>query len=204
MGVRQNISARRRHEGVSRILAPCLLPIWVFVLSACAIAPKPALIARDAASLQSWQARGRMAVAGVSTGGSGSFIWTQTGRSADVRLRGPVGIGSLHLTIGDSSLEIDTGESAPLRAEQAQAELAARLGAEVPAQALRYWLVGLAAPGNHEWSRENGEAILLQDDWRIDYQRYITTDGVRLPAKLVAVSGLAKVRIVVDRWSIIK
>jgi outer membrane biogenesis lipoprotein LolB len=65
-------------------------------------------------------------------------------------------------------------------------------------------LVGVAAPGEHQWSSVTDTATLTQQDWRIDYQRYGVTDGVRLPLKLVAVSGPAKVRIVIDRWKVVR
>jgi hypothetical protein len=47
---------------------------------------------------------------------------------------------------------------------------------------------------------------LLQDDWRIEYQRFAINEGVRLPMKWVASSSTAgvivKVRVVIDRWHV--
>jgi outer membrane lipoprotein LolB len=177
--------------------------LWTLVvtamLSACATAPKTDIPAREPGQLQYWQASGRMAVSGVNGGGSGSFSWQQRGSEADVQLRGPIGIGSLKLLISDDALRIDTGEQV-LEAGEAQAELTARLGAEVPVQALRYWLIGQAAPGEHAWLQTGDTATLEQNAWRIDYQKYGASEGVRVPTKFVASSGPAKVRIVIDRW----
>jgi outer membrane lipoprotein LolB len=171
------------------------------MLSACVVtSPSVESPTRNAFDLQNWQANGRMAVAGANGGGSGSFTWRQTGNEAVVQLRGPIGIGSLRLLIDDQTLRIDTGDGKMLEAEAAQAELAARLGAEIPTQSLRYWLLGQPAPGEHTLVQSNETAILEQSNWRVDYQRYAVTDGVRLPSKWVAVSGPAKVRIIVDRW----
>ena len=46
----------------------------------------------------------------------------------------------------------------------------------VPAGNLRYWMLGVAAPGEHRWHEQNeaGVVTLEQDGWRIDYQRYST------------------------------
>jgi outer membrane lipoprotein LolB len=159
---------------------------------------------RDAATLIEWQASGRIAVAGASTGGSGSFTWSQQGAQAQIQMRGPIGIGSLRLTLSDQLMRIETADGQTLEADDAQSELTARLGAQVPARDLRYWLVGLAAPGEHQWSNAADTATLTQQDWRIDYQRFGVTAGVRLPLKLVAVNGPAKVRIVIDRWKIVR
>ena len=117
-------------------------------------------------------------------------------------MRGPVGIGSLRLAVSDQSLRIETADGQTLEADEAQAELTARLGAFVPARDLRYWLIGVAAPGDHQWTAD--ATILMQQDWRIEYQRFGVTDGVRLPLKLVAVSGPAKVRILIDRWKVVR
>jgi outer membrane lipoprotein LolB len=173
------------------------------MVTGCTLAPRiPETPTRDAASLTEWQASGRIAVAGASTGGSGSFTWSQQGAQAQIHMRGPVGIGSLRLTLSDQVMRIETADGQTFEADEAQSELTARLGAYVPARDLRYWLVGVAAPGDHQWSTAADTATLTQQEWRIDYQRYGVTDGVRLPLKLVAVSGPAKVRIVIDRWKV--
>jgi outer membrane lipoprotein LolB len=182
---------------LSYFRAPIL--ILVAALAGCATSPKQTAPTREPGQLQYWQASGRLAVSGANGGGSGSFIWQQRGSEADVQLRGPIGIGSLKLLISDDALRIDTGEQV-LEAGEAQAELTARLGADVPTQALRYWLIGQAAPGEHTWVQNGESAILDQNAWRIDYQKYGATDGVRVPTKFVATSGPAKVRIVIDRW----
>jgi len=170
------------------------------VVSGCVTAPAP-IATRDAGSLQNWQVAGRMAVAGASGGGSGSFTWQQKGSASVVQLRGPLGVGSLQLTLDDQVLRIETGEQT-FEAEAAAAELAVRLGASVPTHALRYWLLGLPAPGEHVAMSAGDTATLEQDRWRIDFQHFAVTDGVRLPMKWVAANGPAKVRVVIDKWQV--
>jgi outer membrane lipoprotein LolB len=185
---------------VSRVVSRVSIIVVVAALAGCVTAPKPDIPARDPSLLQNWQANGRMAVAGANGGGSGSFTWQQTGSTAVVQLRGPIGIGSLRLLIDDQALRIDIGDGQILESAAAESELASRLGAVVPAQSLRYWLLGLPAPGEHAWLQTGDTAALEQNAWRIDYQKYAVSEGVRLPAKFVAVSGPAKVRILIDRW----
>ena len=83
-------------------------------------------------------------------------------------------------------------------------ELETRLGASVPAGNLRYWMLGLAAPGEHEWHEPGSDGVvtLQQGGWRIDYQRYSTEPGARVPVRMSASNGEARVRIVVDRWQL--
>jgi len=189
----------------SRLILPC---IALALLSGCAgvgrvpEVPLPA----DLNDLERWQAQGRLGVSGPETGGSGSFEWLQRGDRAEIQIRGPVGVGSVRLELrGDGlkpDLRLQTSDGRTLESQAAWDELEARLGAAVPAGQLRYWMLGLAAPGAHEWieGHEEGVMTLEQNGWRIDYQRFSTDPGARVPVKIKAASGDARVRIVVDRW----
>lgn len=156
--------------------------------------------------LDRWQARGRLGVSGPESGGSGSFDWQQRGDRTEVQIRGPVGIGSVRLQLrgnsSDPELKLETSDGRKLESQAAWNELQARLGARVPAASLRYWILGLAAPGEHRWHEQSADGVvtLEQDGWRIDYQRYSTEPGARVPIKMNASNGEARVRIVVDRW----
>jgi outer membrane lipoprotein LolB len=181
----------------------------LLICAGCAVAPKqpagvPANV--DLARLETWQARGRLGVSGPETGGSGSFDWQQRGDRTDLQIRGPVGVGSVRLQLrgdpGHPDLKLETGNGRTLESDDAWNELEARLGASVPAGNLRYWILGLAAPGEHVWHEPSSDGIvtLEQGGWRIDYQRYSTEPGARVPVKMSASNGAARVRIVVDRW----
>jgi outer membrane lipoprotein LolB len=161
----------------------------------------------DIQQVSHWQAHGRLGVSGAGSGGSGSFAWEQNKDRANVQIRGPVGIGSVRLQMNGSSatpdLRLETGDGQVFQADTAWTELEARLGAPVPAGKLRYWMLGLPAPGEHEWIADPASEmpILEQDGWRIEYQ-YSDEFGARLPRRIRAASGDARVRIVVDRWSL--
>ena len=108
---------------------------------------------------------------------------------------------------GDPSspeLKLETADGRKLESTAAWDELEARLGAAVPAGNLRFWMLGLAAPGEHQWheATSDGVVTLEQDGWRIDYQRYSTEPGARVPVKMSASNGEARVRIVIDRWQL--
>ncbi|HEX2492649.1 MAG TPA: lipoprotein insertase outer membrane protein LolB [Steroidobacter sp.] len=184
-----------------------LLLVALTLASGCAgVAVRPQPLPQDLAQLDRWQAIGRIGVSGPEAGGSGSFEWSQRGERAQVQIRGPVGVGGVHLEFGGDGpkpdLHLQTSDGQSLQSDAAWSELEARLGADVPAGQLRYWLLGLAAPGEHRWlqSPDGEHATLEQGGWRIDYQRYSSEPGLRVPVRLRAVSGEARVRIVVDRW----
>jgi outer membrane lipoprotein LolB len=190
-----------------QIAFPVLLTLAL--LGGCAVTPPaPVPIPANLHDLDRWQASGRLGVSGPESGGSGSFSWEQRGDHADVQIRGPVGVGSVRLQVhGDAArpqLRVETSDGRKLQSEAAWNELEARLGAPVPAGNLRYWMLGLAAPGEHHWSEPapDGSVTLEQGGWRIDYQRYSTDAGARVPVRFRASNGDARVRVVVDRWQL--
>ena len=90
-----------------------------------------------------------------------------------------------------------------LDAEAAQAGLQARLGADLPWGHLRYWMLGLAAPGDAA-VQESGAApwrVIEQAGWRLAYESFAAVQGVNLPKRFSAERGTVKVRVIVDRWS---
>lgn len=189
---------------------PCICLLAMAVLAGCAGAPTRTSVPvpQDLAELDRWQARGRLGVSGPVSGGSGSFDWQQRGDRTDLQIRGPVGVGSVRLQLqgeaADPSIRLETSDGQKLESDSAWNELEARLGAPVPAGSLRYWMLGLPAPGEHRWitQNEDGAATLEQNGWRIDFQRYSTEPGARVPVRMQATNGGARVRIVVDRWQL--
>jgi outer membrane lipoprotein LolB len=82
-------------------------------------------------------------------------------------------------------------------------QLQDRLGFTLPIDQLRFWLLGVPDPGAaFELKRNDQERAsqLIQDDWTIDYDRYMPVDGDVLPAHLVLNREGARVRIVADHW----
>lgn len=182
------------------------LPFLAFaaaLLAGCATVPRiegPAQ-ATDLATLENWSASGRIAVAAAGSGGSGSFEWQQQGERSDVRIQGPVGIGGLNLQLEGDRVRLEASDGRRLEADAAWTELERRLGVAVPARNLRYWLLGIPAPGEFAWLPvEPPLATLEQAAWRIAYERFGDSSGTRLPTRLTATSGDSRVRLIVDRW----
>jgi outer membrane lipoprotein LolB len=145
-------------------------------------------------------------VSGTENGGSGSFDWQQQRDVSDVAIHGPIGIGSVNLKLrGDAAhprVELRSSNGQSFEGDAAWRELEARLGAPVPAGYLRYWMLGVPAPGEHQWLARDpqGSATLEQSGWQIEYQQYSDDPGARVPVRIRALNGAARVRIVVDQW----
>lgn len=171
-------------------------------LAACVTQPQRitgATQARAASELQLWTASGRIGVSGVEQGGSGGFTWVQQNDMSNLQLRGPVGVGSLAINMRGTQLSMQASDGTEYDAERALSELEVRLGAPVPIAQLRYWLVGLAAPGTHRWT-DASSSVLEQDGWHISYSDWLQRDALRLPGKVILTRESLRIVIVVQAW----
>jgi outer membrane lipoprotein LolB len=175
-------------------------------LGGCVAAPRApdGTAAPDPAALHQWTAAGRMAVAAGEEGGNGSFTWQQDEATTRLDLRGPLGAGGVRLVMAPESLSLTDGSGRVLDSAAARAELQARLGTDLPWGQLRYWMLGLAAPGEAAAVQESGAApwrVSEQSDWRLAYDSFVTVRGVSLPQRFSAQRGAVRLRVVVDSWS---
>lgn len=180
--------------------------IAMLALAGCAAAPRapdPAA-APDPASLRQWTASGRMAIAAGSEGGSGSFTWQQDDATTRLDLRGPLGAGAVRLTIAPGFLTLADGSGRVLDAGAAEADLRARLGADLPWTSLRYWMLGVADPGSEAAVQDADNVpwrVIEQGGWRLSYEAFRAEQGLELPQRFSAERAPVRVRVVVDRWA---
>jgi outer membrane lipoprotein LolB len=178
-------------------------------LGACATtrrAPVPAASAWEQRvavlqKLASWQLDGRAAVALGTQGWQATLNWRQRENTAEVHLSGPFGIGALVLKRTPDGISMN---GAP-PSDAVLAQLQERLGFDLPIDRLRYWLLGVPDPSAAFDLKRNDQdraSQLTQDQWSIDYDRYMPVDGDVLPAHLVLTHEGVRVRIAVDRWDL--
>lgn len=179
--------------------------VAALALAGCAGAPRaPEVGARpDPGEFSRWSASGRMAIAANGEGGNGSFAWAQDGGTTRLDLRGPLGAGAVRLVVTPDSLSLSDGDGRVLDAEAARADLQARLGADLPWSYLRYWMLGLPAPGEPATVLDASAApwrVIEQSGWRLTYDSFADVRGVSLPQRFSAERPSVRVRVVVDRW----
>ncbi len=168
-------------------------------------APAPAAVGweqrvAELHGLASWQLDGRAAVAVGTQGWQATLNWRQRGDAAEVHLSGPFGVGALVLKRTPDGVSLN--DAPPSDAVLAQ--LQERLGFELPIDRLRFWLLGVPDPtAAFALTRNDQDRALqlVQGDWTIDYDRYMSADGQLMPAHLVMSREGVRVRIAVDRWN---
>lgn len=190
------------------------LVLAVGVLTGCAGVPPLAPVsdpeaawARHEARLQNvndWHLTGRLALRTENEGWHASLDWQQQDDGYLMRLRAPLGSGSLQLQ-GDAGwvvLRTSNGEEAV--STDPEGLLLQQLGWQVPVSNLRYWVRGLPAPGaaSRKLDEHGHLARLWQNGWEIEFLDYGQVGAVYLPGRVFARFGDAEVRLVVGNWDL--
>lgn len=151
---------------------------------------------------------GRAAVPQI---GSPKLSWRQSGEESQLRLGSPlVGAGNLTLVYSPATLRVASSRGDEFEGADAARFLNEQLGFMPPFEALRYWVLGLAAPGESPSGRltdSTGRITeMMQLGWRVRYDRWTgiaTPDGeVRLPARMSATRADLRLTVVVDSWKL--
>jgi outer membrane lipoprotein LolB len=191
---------------IPRIAAAAVL---VFA-SGCAALPPPAPAddwpLRRAAlqTLDRWTFDGRIAVAAGEDGFSGGIEWTQAGERADIAFSGPLGGKSFEVQVEGERLTL-RGDGESYSDDEARTIIAQRFGAGgmPPVGEMRYWLVGVPAPGTpHQETLADDRrlASLTQSGWQVRYDRYQSAGSHSLPARMEMTTQGLRLRIVVSDW----
>lgn len=192
----------------ARVAAATVLSL----LAGCATLPPPAAEAdwpaRRAAlqALPVWTLDGRIAVAAGEDGFSGGLHWAQTRDRADIAVSGPMGGKGLAIRVegGRAAVLVD-GE--PLAQAESESLLARHFGAghALPVAEMRYWFVGVPAPGitaEETLGEDRRLASLAQSGWRIRYDRYQGVGALSLPARLEMTREGLRLRVVASGWQL--
>jgi len=175
------------------------------------VAPPLSAQARQDAltSLSRFSFDGRAAISLGDRGTQASLSWAQQGGDSRLRLSGPFGAGAMRVTLEDGELSLANSRGEHLSGAAADTALAAQLGFTPPFGALRYWLLGIAAPGEEAIEDRDAEgrlARLTQLGWQVDYQEYrpqASAQGqLAMPRRLRATRDDLDLRLVIDRWTI--
>lgn len=201
---------------MTRLAGPRAQPILLIallLLSACQTVRPPAAARgwpeRRAAlqALDHYEFNGRVAVTGGGRGVSAGLQWQQRGRSAEVTLRAPLGLGGAEVHFDDRTISYRFNDSEPVQGDLAVDALNGLLGFDPPLSSLRYWLVGTDDPSQPETHVLDDQARLMslqQGQWRVEYEDYqerLPSAGlVSLPQRLTLSRDALRVRIAIQDW----
>jgi outer membrane lipoprotein LolB len=146
---------------------------------------------------------GRVAVAAQGQGFSASLRYQQEPKRSNLALDGPLGIGGLRVEIEDADITIATSRGDKLDGDAARGELERRLGFQLPLVELRWWLLGLPAPGESSINQDAGSGEIrdfTQNGWHVSINSRAAGLGFALPQRLTAERDGARLKLFVENW----
>jgi outer membrane lipoprotein LolB len=183
------------------------------LLGGCRTAPPKAVIGPGADApwneqragleiLDRYGLNGRVAVAANGQGFSATLRYAQRASNSQLSLDGPLGIGGLRLELSGDELEVATSRGEKLDGVEARAELERRLGFELPLNELRWWLLGIPAPGEAAVNAADSGEIsdFTQHGWRVSINSRAPGLGFSLPQRLTAEREGARLKLLVQSW----
>lgn len=147
---------------------------------------------------------GRIAISDGKEGGSGRFEWQQRGSAYSLRFTVPISAQNWRLEVRPGQAVLIESNGAVRIANSAEELLERELGWRLPAAALRFWVLGMRAPGAESELEfgANGQLLSLQQSgWQIRYIERELDQDPPLPSKLFARSGDHQVRMTIRRWN---
>lgn len=152
--------------------------------------------------LTNWQLNGRLAVLKEHEAWHMSLEWQQHNARYSLNIIAPLGQGSMQLHGDAVQVMLITDEGETLNASDPDWLLYQQLGWHVPVSALRYWVLGLPAPGDYQQTLDELGRLsnLHQAGWDIEFIDYEPQLGVDLPRKVFVSNNSAKVKLVISDW----
>jgi outer membrane lipoprotein LolB len=138
--------------------------------------------------MQDWRVRGKVAYRLPDDAGSASLDWQQTGEQSQLRLSGPLGVGSTEIHNEGALLSVKRDGIERLYPADAAPWLPGGTLLPVPVDSIEHWLRGVPDPEQPVTALETDNALarrIEQNGWVVEYSDYKDTQGLAMPARLL-------------------
>lgn len=207
-----------------RLLRQTLPAAFALTLAACASVPKEPLPeglteqppadwaqrAETLSQLTQWELQGKLAIRQPDDSGSAVINqWRQMDEQYHLRLSSAfLGMGRTELQGMPGYLTLTMPDGETYRSTEPQALIEAATGWQFPVDSLVWWIRGLPAPeGDYDllFDEDGNLASIRQQGWDIRFdRRQAFIDGYPdLPARITALKGERRIRMVVTQWQTI-
>lgn len=193
----------------------CMALLAAVVLGGCAslqrppVEPDPAerYAARQARlqSLAGWRLYARAAIQTPSESGTVSLFWRQGRERYTLTLRAALGAGTVELRGGPDGVTLRSSGGHRDSAASAAVLVRRHTGYTLPVERLRYWVLGLPAPGARRSLslNRNGEVeAFRQAGWTLHYDHYRSAGELRMPGTIRASGQGVELKLAVQQWEL--
>lgn len=139
-------------------------------------------------SIQDWRVRGKVAYRLPDDAGSASLDWQQADEQSELRLSGPLGVGSTEIHNEGALLRVKRDGIERLYPADAAPWLPGGTLLPVPVNSIQYWLRGVPDPTQAVTHLATDNALasrIEQNGWVVEYSDYKDVQGLAMPARLV-------------------
>ena len=161
--------------------------------------------AKNLVLLTSWDLAGKLSVDDGDDGGSGRLSWKVREDSSLMNFRGAMGRGAWQLDSRPGFAELQRSDGTVSMAGSVNELLEREIGWHIPVQSLKWWALGISAPGDIlllDLDSKGRVLAMQQDGWNISFDRYRQFGDVELPGRMDAVSGKYRVKMAVSNWTL--
>lgn len=151
--------------------------------------------------VQNFTLQGRLAETGLVSFG-GDLSWMQTGRSFQARFYGPLGVGAVAISGMPGDMLVRTKDGS-YQTDDPAAFMQQQFGWSVPVDGLRYWVLGLPAPGKLDALRldDGGRILSLQQNgFTLEYTQYQPVGSLELPSRFAIHDAQRGFKVFIDQW----
>ncbi len=194
------------------------LALWCGVLIAssligCATLPEKTVTPRTTEARQrlydlpAWKLEGRIAAKTGSEGWNANLFWEHDGGQERLRIFGPFSQGAVSIIVQNDLVYVNEGNGITSFSRDPDAYLKNRLGFTIPLQSLRFWVLGLPAPGidyQAEGGSSGGLKGFQQQGWVMAYESFDAVGDLLLPRKMSIRGHEVVLKLIADDWVIKK
>lgn len=154
-------------------------------------------------AIDGWQISGKIGIRAPSDSGSATLSWLQRQGYFDIRLAGPLSVGSARISGRTDDVVLDLSAQGRFHSNSAEDLLEKGLGWRLPLTQLLWWVRGLPAPDSSSQITLDSDSRLNQleqDGWHIQYLSYIEQNGYMLPERIKLQGQNLHITLVIKDW----
>lgn len=154
--------------------------------------------------LNNWKIQGRTVIRNKQKAWNVGLHWQQEQDEFRIQLLGPFAQGGVSLEGNDRQVTMTMDDGQKLYSSNAEELITNTLAVQLPVNALRDWVRGIPHQQSKielvEYDEEGRITHLVQQDWDIDFKRYVPFKEYSLPSKIFITQPDRSLRLVITSW----